>query len=215
MHVYLDESGDTGWTFTHPYRAGGSSRFLCLAFIFLPDADRKAAKNLMTVLYRKYGWTAEKKASDVLDSQREDFADLVIQMLKLHPQIKIDCIITKKENVQPHIRMDGNKIYNYMCRLVMPEHVKNEVSFHFYPDKRSIKVESGHSLPDYLDMVLGFEYNSPVKLIYQPTESTNCRSLQFVDWMANCVWRKFENGTSPAFDKMSSAIRVRKLYFGT
>jgi hypothetical protein len=213
MHVYLDESGDTGWTFAQPYRQGGSSRYLCLAFIFLPHGQRKAAKDIMSSLYRKYGWSVEKKASDAQDSQREEFADLVVAMLKLHPEIKIDCIVTKKENVQPHIRLDGNKIYNYMCRLVIPEYVKNETSFHFCPDKRSIKVESGHSLPHYLDMVLGFEYNSPVELKYCPLESTHNRSLQFVDWMANCVWRKFENGNSSAFDKMSAFIRVRKLYF--
>jgi len=215
VHVFLDESGDTGWTFNQPYRHGGSSRFLCLAFVFLPDADRKAAKNLMTSLYRKYGWTSEKKASDALESQREDFADLVVVMLQSHPGIKVDCIVTKKENVQPHIRSDGNKIYNYMCKLVVPEHVKNEPVYHFHPDKRSIKVESGHSLPHYLDMVLGFEHDSPVQLQYRPLESTHNRSLQFVDWMANCVWRKFENGSSPAFDKMSAMIRVRRLYFAS
>lgn len=213
MYVYLDESGDTGWTFTHPYRQGGSSRYLCLAFLFLPHGSRKVAKNLLTSLYRKYGWSSEKKASDAVDSQREDFANLVVQMLKDHPEIKIDCIVVKKENVQPHLRLDGNKIYNYMCRLVLPEYVKNESSFYFCPDKRSIKVESGYSLPHYLEMILSFDYNSPVQLHYCPLESTNNRNLQFVDWVANCVWRKFENGHSSAFDKMSAAIRVRRLYF--
>jgi hypothetical protein len=158
MHVYLDESGDTGWTFTHPYRNGGSSRYLCLAFIFLPDESRRAARDLMTCLYRKYGWVAEKKAADATDSQRDDFADITITMLKTNPKIQIDCIVVKKENVQAHIRSDGNKLYNYMCKLVIPEHVKDETSFHFYPDKRSIKLESGHSLPHYLEMVLGFDY---------------------------------------------------------
>jgi len=26
-HIYLDESGDTGWSFALPYQRGGSSRF--------------------------------------------------------------------------------------------------------------------------------------------------------------------------------------------
>jgi len=29
-----------------------------------------------------------------------------------HPEIKIDCIVVKKENVQEHIRRDPNKLYN-------------------------------------------------------------------------------------------------------
>ena len=74
-------------------------------------------------------------------------------------------------------------------------------------------MESGRSLPDYLEMVLGFEHQSAVELKYEPLESTNNRSLHFADWMANLVWRKFENGQSPAFDTLEPDIRVRKLYF--
>ncbi len=168
----------------------------------------------MTEMYRAYGWLGEKKAADTIDSQQLDFAHRTINMLQAHPRIKIDCIVTQKENVQPHIRLDGNKIYNYMCKLVIPEHVQTEPFFYFHPDKRSIRVDSGRSLPDYLEMVLGFDYDSSVELRYEPLESTNNRSLHFVDWMANCVWRKFENNHSPAFDLLEHSIRVRRLFFG-
>ena len=112
MHVYLDESGDMGWTFTKPYRSGGSSRYLCLAFLFLPKSKKKAARDLMSDLYRKYGWISEKKASDATESQLVDFAEMVLAMVAANPDIKVDCIVCKKENVQAHIRDDENKIYN-------------------------------------------------------------------------------------------------------
>ncbi len=167
----------------------------------------------MSQLYRKYHWVGEKKGSAALESHFEDFASLTLAMLADNPDIKVDCIVCNKENVRSHLRTDGNKIYNYMCRLVIPDHVRSEPSFRFHPDRRSIKVESGRSLPDYLEMVLGFDLNSPVRLIYEPLESTYNRSLHFVDWMAHCVWKKYEDKSSPAFDKLHSSINVRRLFF--
>jgi len=38
MHVFLDESGDLGWNFEHPFRMGGSSRFLTLAFLVVDES---------------------------------------------------------------------------------------------------------------------------------------------------------------------------------
>src|SRR5882724_11104030 len=154
MRVYLDESGDMGWKFSHPFRQGGSSRYLCLAFLFLPKSHRKLPQRIIADLYKKYGWREEMKASLAVESQKLEFSFAVNQMLLSHPKIKIDCIVAKKENVKTHIRADANKLYNYMCKLVMIEYVKQVPQFVFIPDKRSIKVVSGNSLSDYLQIHL-------------------------------------------------------------
>jgi hypothetical protein len=213
MQVYLDESGDMGWSFSKPYRAGGSSRFLCLAIMFLPKADRKRPKRIIANMYKKYGWIAEKKGSAASPAQKLEFALRAVEMLGNHKDIRIDCIVAKKENVQAHIRDDPNKLYNYMCRLVIAEYVKGELEFEFLPDKRSIKVKSGNSLSDYLQTVLWFDYSLTTRLINNPQESGKNYNLQFMDWMAHCVWSHFEDGETTVFDKLSPAIKVRQLFF--
>jgi len=46
-HIYLDESGDTGWIFDKPYTKGGSSRYLIIAACLLPpDKDHKPERLL-------------------------------------------------------------------------------------------------------------------------------------------------------------------------
>lgn len=187
MQVFLDESGDMGWSFAKPYGAGGSSRFLCLAIMFLPKSHRKRPKRIIADMYKKYGWTVEMKASDANSVQKMELAQSAVAMLKTHKDIQIDCIVAQKENVQAHIRGDANKLYNYMCGLVIPEHVKGEKEFEFLPDKRSIKVKSGNSLSDYLQTVLWFEHSLPTKLINHPLESGKNYNLQFVDWIAHCA----------------------------
>lgn len=44
MQIFLDESGDLGWTFNKPNRAGGSSRFITIAGIVIDEAHSKYLK---------------------------------------------------------------------------------------------------------------------------------------------------------------------------
>jgi hypothetical protein len=213
MHVYLDESGDLGWKFSHPYRAGGSSRFLCLAFLFLPVSHEKKPRQIISNLYRKYGWSSEKKASKARPSQKLEFCRELNALLSANPDIKVDCIVAKKENVLPHIRTDPNKLYNYMCKLVMIDYVKCIPTFDFIPDKRAVKVESGNSLSDYLQTVLWFEYKTATIIRNLPQESHYNYNLQFVDWIANCVWSHFEDGETNIYREVSRLSKIRCLYF--
>jgi len=213
MQVYLDESGDMGWTFSKPFRLGGSSRFLCLAIMILPLARGKMPKRIISALYKKYGWISEKKASSASVAQKMEFVEQAVNLLKKCTDIKIDCIVAQKENVQDHIRNDSNKLYNYMSKLVIPDYVKDEAEFEFVPDKRSIKVQSGNSLADYLQTVIWFDHNAKTKLNNNPQESHRNYNLQFVDWLAHCVWSHFEDGENDIFQKLSPAIKIRRLYF--
>jgi len=213
MLVYLDESGDTGWKFLKPYRHGGSSRYLCLAFLFLPKRHWKLPRKIIADLYHKYRWVHEMKACKATDSQKIEFCKATQQMLLDNQDIKIACIVVKKQNVQQHIQTDPNKLYNYMCKLVVVDHVARESEIEFIPDKRSIKVESGNSLSDYLQTSLWFDHNAKTKVVNNPQESDKNYNLQFVDWIANCVWSHFEDAETTVYPQIGPHIKVRHLFF--
>lgn len=166
-------------------------------------------------MYQKYGWKNEKKSSGATPGMKVEFANAVVSLLASFPEIKIDCIVANKEKVATHIRNDPNKLYNYMCRLVVPDYVKGSQQFEFIPDKRSVKVESGNSLSDYLQTHLWFECSYTCKLINLPDESERNRNLQFVDWIANTVWLNFESQKSDAYQILikSPSVKIRRLYF--
>ena len=153
------------------------------------------------------------KCSAATPVQKMDFVSRAVAMLNANKEVRIDCIVANKQNVQAHIRTDPNKLYNYMCRCVIPDYVKGELEFEFVPDKRSIKVRSGNSLADYLQIVLWFEYGLATKLINSPQESDKNYNLQFMDWIAHCVWAHFERGEEDVFTKLSPAIKIRHLFF--
>lgn len=213
MQVYLDESGDLGWNFTAPFRQGGSSRFLALAFLFLPSKSRYAPKNLIRSLYKKYKWKNEKKANSATLNQKILFCQKTVELLKRHNKTKVDVIIVNKTNVRSHIRADPNKLYNYMTSLVVPNYVGSEEKIEFIPDERSIKVKSGNSLVDYLKIKLWFDYGFKTIIENNPGVSRENYNLQFVDWVAHCIWIRYEDEVLQPFEILSPFIKVRQLYF--
>src|ERR1017187_8997327 len=97
IHIYLDESGDLGWTFTAPYGAGGSSRFLTIASVCVPPAESHLPKRLVKNMYVKYNWPSgiERKFVQLLPSQRLEFAQDAKALCDAHPDICIHAIVVK------------------------------------------------------------------------------------------------------------------------
>jgi hypothetical protein len=156
--IYLDESGDLGWNFTAPFRCGGSSRYLTIAALCVPAEKKHLPKRVIKRLYTTFGWPShiEKKWSMMNRNERAAFASTCHTFCSAHADIHLHAITVKKENVQPHIRTDANKLYNYMIRLSLLSRMRRHPEVLMIPDPRSIKVESGNSLPDYIQTLLWF-----------------------------------------------------------
>ena len=129
------------------------------------------------------------------------------------PRIQICAITVKKTNVQPHIRRDPNKLYNYMIGLLLLDRIKRYPEIALIPDKRSIKVKSGNSLIDYLQIKLMFELKSKTQIQYIPMENSKALNIQFVDYICNIVWNKFERDHEAPFKILSSKINSVPLFF--
>ncbi len=173
MYVFMDESGDLGFTFDKPFRAGGSSRYLTITFLLIPNDLLHLPKRIVRKIYskRKRSTSNELKGADLSESECIDFANKVVKLLKQNPQIKIFAITVYKRNVAKHIRKDPNKLYNYMVGLALLNRVKKQKEIMFTPDARSIKVQSGNSLVEYLQTEIWFKLNSNTEIINNPRES--------------------------------------------
>lgn len=213
--IALDESGDLGWKFDAPYRQGGSSRFLTIASILFPQEKNKHPKRLVRNLYKKYNWNAQEevKWADMQSSQRKEFAEKLRALILAHPDIKLLSITVKKQNVQDHIKRDGNKLYNYMIGLSLLNEMKNYGSVLFIPDPRSIKVKSGNSMHDYLQTKLWFDKGAPTILTTTPMESQSCKAIQVADMLSGVVQNHFEDGNSHAWQILGPHIECRRLFF--
>ena len=82
-------------------------------------------------------------------SARTEFAKRAKDLCIKYPDINLHTITVKKQNVEPHIRNDSNKLYNYMIRLSLLDFMSKHDLVTFIPDPRTLKVETGNSLSEY------------------------------------------------------------------
>jgi hypothetical protein len=214
MNVYVDESGDLGWSFNKPHNQGGSSRHVTIAALIVPKPLSPLSKRIVKKTYidRKQSTKVELKGRNLSKHERVRFAERVVRLLQREPSIKISVITVYKRHVQEHIRTDANKLYNYMVNFALLDTIKNYPVVTFIPDPRTIKVASGNSLLDYLQIKLWFEHNSATVIKHVPMESHRSLNLQFIDFVSYIVWNHHENNESSAWNVLKPWI-LRKLLF--
>jgi Protein of unknown function (DUF3800) len=199
--IFLDESGDLGWSFDQPFRRGGSSRYLTIAYLIGPSGKFQPAKRLVRKAYDYFGFDPkiEVKGAELDAEQLDYIAYRIVDMMKSNPELKLGAITVKKENVKEHIRADSNLIYNYMIRLGVLPRIAPLSEVHLIRDNRSIKIKSGRSLQDYLQAELWFECSSKCILHDCPAESHTNLNIMFIDWVSHIIWSNYEDNESKHF----------------
>lgn len=212
--IFLDESGDLGWNFNAPYRSGGSSRFLAISALITPDNKTHLPSRVIRDLYadRKWSTTKEKKWSDMSDSAKEDFANRLVRLRGYHPDISFHSIVVDKRRVKPALHEDPNLLYNYMIKLGLVGEMKKHDQVTLVPDPRTIKIQSGNSLHDYLQINLWYTENVETKLITKPQDSKKTLGLQFADMLAGATRHHFEDGNSAAWDAIKNHVALTTMY---
>lgn len=204
-----------GWSFDAPYRRGGSSRYLSLAFLIVDETNHKYPRRIVRKFRAHYGMasTREVKGADLTPSQLLHFAAETEKLLDRQSDIELHAITVRKEKVQDHIRSDPNKLYNYMINICLLDSLVGEEEVLFTPDPRTIKVSSGDSMLDYLQTQLWFDRGVRTSLIERPSESHTNLNLQFVDVISHMIWRHYEDGLSDCYKIIGPQAHCQHLFF--
>lgn len=215
MYIYADESGDLGWQFEPPYGQRGSSRYFTIFAACVPGEKCHLVDRIVRDMYKASRWNTkkERKWTDACEPSRRHFAQRAASLLTKHDDISYHAIVAYKPNVMTHLRGDSNKLYNYMLKLMLIDEMKMHDRVHFIPDNRSVKVESGNSLHDYLQTTLWYESGVSTVLHTTSTDSRQCMGLQFADFMAGATAAHFEHGKAQYLATPGLQIKLRKLYF--
>jgi hypothetical protein len=213
--IYIDESGDLGWTLDKPYRRGGSSRHITISAIVVPTAKKHLPKRLVRHLYEHHNWDVktERKWTEMEPQEKTNFASKVAALCVAHPDIMLYSCITYKSGVNEARSKDPNLLYNYMIKKMLLDVMAQYDRIVVVPDPRSIKVKSGNSLRDYLTTELLFTKEAQTELIMQPIDSDKCLNLQFTDMLAGAVQGHFEDQRSDCWDILENHVQITPLYF--
>ncbi|MES2015188.1 MAG: DUF3800 domain-containing protein [Pseudomonadota bacterium] len=214
MLIYVDERGDLGWSFDQPYGQGGSSRYLTIAALLVPDLLDHLPKRKVKDLYKYGKWDTkrEKKWVEMSSDARLTFARAAASMREKHPDISYKAIVVDKQNVNDNFRRDSNKLYNYMIRLLLVDEMAKHPFVTLVPDPRSIKVQYGNRLHHYLDAML-YEKEAVTTLEMVIRDSRDCLSLQFADMLAGVVGSNYEFRKCEPLRALGAHIQVKTLFF--
>ena len=214
-NTYLDESGDLGFNFSSPYRKGGSSRYLTIAFVICPKGKKHLLQRIVKRVYQKYGFNPKEeiKASSLTLDVKKDISHRIITLVNSNSEISINSITVKKQNVASHIRQDSNLLYNYMLKLALLDKIDTYPLVNLIRDNRSVKLKSGNSLSEYLKTTMYFEYNSSTQIVDIPSDSKQVTNLVLADWLNNIVWGHYEDGNSAPFLILSPKLKNQTLFF--
>ena len=215
-HIYLDESGDTGWSFALPYTRGGSSRYLVIAACSLPEPAVAKPEQLIRHLHKHRQWSksAERKWSRMSPTARSAFAASAANLARANPAIVLRGIVADKREAGIHVRHDPNKLYNYLVKRLLLSEMARHNRVQFRPDLRSVPANSGTSLHDYLQTELWFGMGAKTRLETRPIDSRHSPNLQFVDMVSGAIHSHFEFGESRHWALLEPYVHLEKLNFG-
>jgi len=208
MEVYLEESGDLGFTFDKQFRKGGSSRYLTLSFLLTPKKLSHLPKRIVRNLYdkKKHSTRIALKGTELTLPERVNFAGQAAGLLSQYPEIKVFSVTLDKRTIKRPLLRDGSRLFCQVCRLILLDRIKREPNVILIPDKRSVKVKNGTLLADYLQTEIWFEYDSDTIIENSPLEKQNSLNLQFLDWVGHIIWKKYEDHEIKAYDILKKRV---------
>ncbi|MEM8527828.1 MAG: DUF3800 domain-containing protein [Bacteroidota bacterium] len=219
-HAYFDESGDLGWTLDKPYRKGGSSQYFTIAALILPSEKEKYINRFIKKFHKERGGQErEYKGADFSNRKAKVMARKIVALLQDDDEMTLVAATIKKANMPPILQGTDNSniLYNHMVQSILCHHIKNLHQVQIIPDKRSIPSGSQNSCADLIKHKLWCELQSNVNIHYQAAESHHNQRLQFIDWVANFVWRGFEgqgtSGQGEAYEVLERAMEDNKYPF--
>lgn len=211
--IFLDESGCLGWTLDKPYGKGGSSRFLVLAAVSVPNGKDKYVERIIQSLYkkRKRSHNNELKSTDLNGTDRGRVAADIATLTTKHPEITFHAVVAEKVNVNHALSAKTEALYNHMAEQMLGSVMAKFAHVEFYPDARTVKPKDKHALHNYLETRLALAGHSPI-VTTTPSESGRFFQIQCADILASIVWAKYEYNDSLFDQKLADSVHLTKIF---
>lgn len=218
MKVFIDESGDLGWTLDKPNRNGGSSKFLTITGIVISEEEEKYISRFIADIYKKYNLTPniEKKGANFIPEHAAYITNQLNKIVAKSHSFKIILITVNKSKVFESLRKDKNIFYNYVLGLLLKPEIVQHNSIEIVLDKRTIKVSHGESFPDYIKTEI-WGQGLDIEISCSFIESTHNKMIWFADWFANFIWRNHEDNENSSYNLVTQLPKdnffEKKLFF--
>ncbi|MBI2542985.1 MAG: DUF3800 domain-containing protein [Candidatus Aenigmarchaeota archaeon] len=205
MRIFLDESGDLGFT-------QKSSKYFVIGLLIA-----KNEKQIENCVKRTRNTKLKRKLRDVPELKFNKSDDAVRKYLLgciSSKDIEIHGIILKKHRVYDYLKDHRNKIYNYITGFLMDKIVTS-------PEERQLVVildkflskESREDYNQYIKGKLSEFIKKTVKIEVEHKDSVSERCLQAVDFIAGAIFNKYERNDDRYYAIIEPKIKTIKELF--
>jgi len=210
--IFLDESGDLGWTLTKPRGKGGSSRFIVLAAIVVPNGANKSLERIVRGLYtaRSRKSSSELKSTELNGHDRQTFARALVNLKNKNPLFSYHAVVVEKAAVIASLVNNTEVLYNYMAERMLSAPMAGCTRVEFYPDQRTVRPRDKNALHNYLETRLAIDGHI-VDIDTIPSDSGAFKEIQAADYLASIVWAKFEENNQLFDTELAGSIVLTKL----
>ncbi len=207
MYIYLDESGDLGFS-------ERSTRYFTIAFAIVKNPV--PFKRCIKKTKEKYHIPrdVELKGSSTREVIKEDLLGRFAQL-----DIELCAITVNKDKVEPKLRLNTNILYNYIVGLSLVERILEEPldsQIILEVDKRITSVTSGFNFNDYLRYKIWYEAERrDIDLNIHHLDSHEAYSIQGIDVICNSIFRKYNTNNYKLFNIIKGKVmNDKRLFFG-
>lgn len=209
MYLYLDESGDLGFNFK-----GGSSRYFVVALLLAKD-PKPLGRCLKKARHPKLGKDLKERPELKASQTSEKIQKIVLRCIA-QKEVEIHTIVMYKPRVRKYLREEKEKLYNYVCGLLIEDCAQLSLpEVTLVVDRRG-----GRRIVREFNRYIRFkaearmsqgEYPTRLRIYHKSSQSDP--GLQAVDFVCHGVWRSFELKNPALYEIIKKRIKVEKELF--
>lgn len=206
MHIFLDESGDLGFS-------KKSSRWF-LFTILLTNKHRRVEKIIKSV--HKSLRKKDKKISELHAYHMNALVKRrLLYQLSLLDDLKILCIVLNKNKVYIDLQNQKNYLYNYTANILLDRLHNKEIlsateSVKVFIDQKDTNKFIKNNFENYLKSKLN-NWNNAIDIKIKPSHTEKC--LQAVDFVSWAIFRKYELGDYEFYSIIKDKIIEENVLF--
>lgn len=207
MYIFLDESGDLGFS-------EKSSKWFLFTLVVVDDLKKleRIVKKVRNGLKKKYKRTfKELHAYNCNDITRT-------RMLRLlaDEDVKVVTTILNKEKVYIDLQNQKNFLYNYTANIILDRLVNTKIiddtrHISLVVDRRDTKKKLRDNFISYIETAMEARRNGGFKMSLAASHDE--KGLQAVDFISWAIFRKYERGDFEFYEIIKDKIIDEKLLF--
>jgi len=191
MFLYLDESGDLGWT-----SKGASKKFVITILVCQNEKSRKSIRNaIRKTVKNKFNKKKRKTKKELKGTNTEISIKKYFLKNIREDDWQLYTLVINKSKVNKNLRtkVGKKKLYNFMAKIIINKlnFAKTEDIIQLVVDKcknRAEIIDFNNYISNHIKTLLPL--NIPVDIFHQ--DSQNLEELQAVDLFCYGVYRKYE-----------------------